>query len=190
MKMTREMRLLAGTAAVVAFNSVTPALADNAFVHPLLQPGSNGKYYNAYAERFSSVLRKESDDMMAGGAAGSFVVNLEAKLKEGPLNRPQMVWSSPEVTPNVLLVGGVVPPATMFQTAAIPFCADKNMQIVFKGHITPKGEVVPDNSAFSTPISAGRRPCQDWLLAKGKAMMQPAPDKATAPPVSAAATVR
>lgn len=186
MKMTREMRLMAGTAALVAFNSYAN------FVHPLLQSGINGKY-NAYGAEFSTALRSLSDDMMAGGAAGAFIVNLEAKLKEGPLNRPQMVWSSREVSPNVLLVGGVVPPASVFQTAAIPFCADKAGQVVFKGHITTKAEIVPDNSASVTPTSDGRRPCQDWLLAKGKAMMQLTPDKAEnvpARPVSSTAPAK
>lgn len=178
---SERIRLLAGTAAVAAFSSFTPALASGDVVasHPLLQPQIGGKY-NMYKTDISIALSKASGVSFNGVHAGNFAMQLEEALRAGPLNRPQMVWMAlPKggITPGVLLVGGVVPPATSFATANIPFCADQNMAIVYKGHITLKGEIIPDNSANPTPTSEGRRPCQDWLLAKGKEMVQP-PDKA------------
>lgn len=163
-----RMRLLAGTAALVAFNTYA------GFVHPLLQSSIDGKY-NAYGTEFSTALRQVSGDILAGGAARAFVVNLEDKLKMGPLSRPQMVWSDKEASPNLMVVGGVVPPASAFQTASIPFCAGNAARIVYKGYITTKGEIKADTTPFVMPVSAapGRAPCQEWLLLEGKKFITP-----------------
>lgn len=176
-----KMRLLAGTAAVVVFNSavVPSALAsgDTVAPHPLL--GADGA---TYMFKLSKTLVETTGDVTASNRTRGFTKALEDKLRAGPRAGPQMVTYPQEFTPNMLVVGAVIPPATLFATASIPFCADQNMAIVYKGHITVKGDIIPDTSASAIPISAtsGERPCRGWLIGQGNSMRQMVqpPDKA------------
>ena len=128
---SERLQLLAGTAiTALAFGAVAPAVADGGVAHPLLQPQIGGKY-NMYRTDISIALRKATGDDMSGLRAGGFVVAFEDKLRAGPTARPQMVTYPQEFTPNMLVVAAVVPPANLFATASVPFCADQNMAIVY-----------------------------------------------------------
>jgi hypothetical protein len=108
---------------------------------------------------------------LAGIRAGGFMVDLEAKLR-APIDRPQMVTYPQEFTRSMLVMGGVVPPVSQYATASIPFCAQQSSKILYKGHVSPKGELIQDNSVVPPATEDPDRPCRAWLISEGKAMMQ------------------
>ena len=178
-----KMRLLAGTAAVVVFNSavVPSALARGDIVapHPLL--GADGA---TYMFKLSKTLVETTGDVTASNRTGGFTKALEDKLRAGPLDRPQFLGYPNPAANGQLVISAVVPPRSKYATANIPVCAEQGDRIVGTYSITPKGDVVSDPWAGAQPTGAAAGfafLCGPFIKARGQAMVIEPPVNAEMP---------
>ena len=176
------MNMKATTAVAVAFatvlNALAPTAANAEAIHPILD-GMTGA--TAYAGRVWGVVADSGVPLGEGlGRAGT--QTLEAALKQ-PKDRPSTVYYPANLQGiGGAYVGFVIPPQSMYAQAPIGVCIGQsdgqNSLIVWKGHINPDGNVLPDSNP--APASAADNPCKGWLVATGKQWLQP-----TALPVKA-----
>lgn len=163
----KTLRRGAATSAVVlAFTSAAPAFSDDL---GFLKDSAAVNHFRANMDRV--ILEATGGDTLALGQSGTFSLGLEKKLR-APVEKPQLVTVPQEFTRSMLVVGGVVPPASQYATASAPFCIQRSGAILYKGHVSSEGGMVRDSSSLISATEDPDRPCRAWLISQGKAMMQ------------------
>jgi hypothetical protein len=107
--------------------------------HPLFEVRAK------YRSNLSLALVAATKDNKASLTTAVFVKALEEKLAAPALARPQSVTApNKDVVPSMLVLTGVIPPASMYSTTPISVCAEKDDRVVATYLIQPNGEVKED----------------------------------------------
>jgi hypothetical protein len=174
-------KLKAGAMAVTAafsLNALLPASAEaqspmqastaTDVPHPLFQPGLRSKYSSS----LSLTLVAATKDNKASLYAAGFSKALEERLAGPALARAQTLTEpNKEITPNMLVITGVIPPAAMFSNTPISVCAERSGKVVGTYLIHPNGDVKEDKQRAPNgtgPADTFQFACKPHALAYAK----------------------
>lgn len=182
----------AATAAVIAtfaLNSLNVQAAEPV-KHPLLKPEVTVKYGPA----LSIALAKATGSDQARLDYRAFDHALRQKLAGPEVQRPQSLTSPDRPLPNELVITGIIPPASLYATAPVGVCAEKDGKIVATYSIYPNGDVKEEAPKATLPIAANpagafQFACKPHILAYAKGYTD-AMNAQTTPPAPTASAGR